>query len=201
MTEVNLFDVDVTNDEDDPDGYNTAYVRVGPLVGGEQLGLSRLRAGAGPEHLPVPLRERRGGVAHRALGPADAAHAGRRAGAGPWDCAFFPTGEAGAHKVTNRTDEPSACDLVEPPPVATSVYPDSDKVGAWPPGKLFRLADAVDYWDGELSAARAYAALCTGESAGAHEQIGEASPPRPFRRRYPSACSACIILWICVVPS
>jgi hypothetical protein len=30
------------------------------------------------------------------------------------------------------------------------VYPDSAKVGAWPPGKLFRLADAVDYWDGEL---------------------------------------------------
>jgi hypothetical protein len=23
-------------------------------------------------------------------------------------------------------------------------------VGAWPPGKLFRLADAVDYFDGEL---------------------------------------------------
>jgi hypothetical protein len=27
-----------------------------------------------------------------------------------------------------------------------SVYPDSNKVGVWPPGKLFRLADAVDYW-------------------------------------------------------
>ena len=27
----------------------------------------------------------------------------------------------------------------------TSVYPDSGKVGAWPPGKLFKLADAVDY--------------------------------------------------------
>jgi hypothetical protein len=34
--------------------------------------------------------------------------------------------------------------------VATSVYPDSQKVGAWPPGKLFRLADDVDYWDGEV---------------------------------------------------
>src|ERR671930_485360 len=26
------------------------------------------------------------------------------------------------------------------------------------------------------------------------------SPSRPFRFRYPSACSACISLWICVVP-
>ena len=27
----------------------------------------------------------------------------------PWDCAFFPAGEEGAHKVTNRTDERCAC--------------------------------------------------------------------------------------------
>ena len=31
-----------------------------------------------------------------------------------------------------------------------AVYPDSNKVGVWPPGKLFRLDDAVDYWDGEV---------------------------------------------------
>ena len=31
-----------------------------------------------------------------------------------------------------------------------AVYPDSDKVGIFPPNKLFRLGDAVDYWDGEL---------------------------------------------------
>ena len=32
---------------------------------------------------------------------------------------------------------------------AVVVYPDSGKVGVWPLGKLFRLADEVDYWDGE----------------------------------------------------
>ena len=32
-------------------------------------------------------------------------------------------------------------------------------------------------------AAATYADACTGESAGAHEQSGEASPLRPFRRR------------------
>jgi hypothetical protein len=30
-----------------------------------------------------------------------------------------------------------------------AVYPDSDKIGVWPPGKLFRAGDAVDYWEGE----------------------------------------------------
>ena len=33
---------------------------------------------------------------------------------------------------------------------AVAVYPDSGKVGVWPLGKLFRLADAVDYYDGEV---------------------------------------------------
>ena len=33
---------------------------------------------------------------------------------------------------------------------AVAVYPDSDKVGVWPPGKLFRLGDAVEYYDGEV---------------------------------------------------
>ena len=28
-------------------------------------------------------------------------------------------------------------------------YPDSGKVGSVPPGKLFRLDDAVGYWEGE----------------------------------------------------
>ena len=46
-----------------------------------------------------------------------------------------------------------------------------------------------------------YAEACTGESAGAHEHSGDVSPPWPFSLRKPSACSACIILWICVVPS
>ena len=35
------------------------------------------------------------------------------------------------------------------PPISVCVYPDSGKVGVWPPGKLFRLGDAVDYWEGE----------------------------------------------------
>ena len=50
-----------------------------------------------------------------------------------------PPGGAGAHR--HPLDEDESC---------LAVYPDSDKIGIWPPGKLFRLGDAVDYWDGEL---------------------------------------------------
>jgi hypothetical protein len=30
-----------------------------------------------------------------------------------------------------------------------AIYPDSDKVGVFPPNELFRRGDAVDYWEGE----------------------------------------------------
>jgi len=53
--------------------------------------------------------------------------------------------------VTNRTDERVRVAMLsnksEP---AVAVYPDSDKIGVWPQNILFRLGDAVDYWDGEL---------------------------------------------------
>ena len=69
----------------------------------------------------------------------------------PWDCVFCPIGEAGAHKVTNHGDEPARIliwsNRSNP---GTTIYPDSNKVGAWPPGKLFRLDDAVDYFEGEV---------------------------------------------------
>ncbi len=41
MSEVNLFDLPLNDDDDDdPAGYHVLYQRVGPLIGAEQLGLS-----------------------------------------------------------------------------------------------------------------------------------------------------------------
>ena len=62
----------------------------------------------------------------------------------------FAPGEGGAHKVTNATGDPLRVAMLSTkPPISVCVYPDSEKVGVWPPGKLFRLGDAVDYWEGE----------------------------------------------------
>jgi uncharacterized cupin superfamily protein len=69
----------------------------------------------------------------------------------PWDAAFFPGDESGAHKVTNGTDETVRVAMLstkDQPNV--SIYPDSEKLGSWPPGKLFTLESAVDYFHGEL---------------------------------------------------
>jgi uncharacterized cupin superfamily protein len=146
----NLFDVEVARDEGDPPGYDTGYARIGPLVGASALGMSvyELPPGqsicpyhweAGDEEWLVVLGGR----------PTLRTPDGERE-LGPWDTVCFPEGPEGAHKVTNRSGETLRVAILstkrEP---AVSVYPDSNKVGAWPPGKLFRLDDAVDYWEGE----------------------------------------------------
>jgi uncharacterized cupin superfamily protein len=151
VTGVNLFGVELTFDEGDPDGYHTAYARVAPLVGGSRLGLSvyELPPGqsicpyhweAGDEEWLVVLTGR----------PTLRTPTGERE-LGPWDAVCFLTGAEGAHKVTNRGEEPARVAMLSTrndPGVA--VYPDSNKIGVWPPGKQFRIDDAVDYWDGEV---------------------------------------------------
>jgi uncharacterized cupin superfamily protein len=151
MSEVNLFDVEVADDDDDPEGYRTSYARVGPLVGGVKLGLSvyRIRPGQSicPYHYEIGAEEWLVVLTGRpTLRTPDGEQVLRE-----WDAVFFAEGEAGAHKVTNNTDEDlRVAILSNKDDPGAAVYPDSDKVGIFPPDKLFKLGDAVDYWDGEL---------------------------------------------------
>jgi uncharacterized cupin superfamily protein len=147
---VNLFDVEVMKDEEDAEGYHLSYVRVGPLIGGRLLGLSVYELPPGQSICPYHYETGEEEwlivlVGEPTLRVPDGERVLR-----PWDTVFFPASEDGAHKVTNATDETVRVAMwsnrADP---NTSVYPDSGKVGAWPPGKLFRLADAVEYFDGE----------------------------------------------------
>lgn len=66
---------------------------------------------------------------------------------------FFPTGPAGAHKLTNCSDTENLVyidfDVVHD--VDITIYPDSDKIGVWGMGinQLYPQGEAVDYYDGE----------------------------------------------------
>ena len=151
MSETNLFSVDVQKDADDPDGYHTSYARVGPLIGAKELGLSVYELPPGqsicPYHYEIGFEEWLIVLSGRpTLRDPDGEQELRA-----WDCVFFPDGPDGAHKVTNRTDETLRVAILsnkgEP---GASVYPDSEKVGIWPPGHLFRKVDAVGYWEGEV---------------------------------------------------
>ena len=66
---------------------------------------------------------------------------------------FFPTGPAGAHKLTNSSDPENLVyidfDVVHD--VDITIYPDSEKIGVWGMGinQLYPQDEAVDYYDGE----------------------------------------------------
>jgi len=147
---VNVFDVDLTYDDDDPDGYHVGYKRLGDELGAQQLGMSVYELPPGqsvcPYHYEIGFEEWLVVLVGRpTLRTPDGEQELR-----PWDLAFFPDGEAGAHKVTNRTDETvRVAILSNKGDPGAAVYPDSEKVGVWPPGKLFRLNEHVSYWDGE----------------------------------------------------
>jgi uncharacterized cupin superfamily protein len=89
-------------------------------------------------------------MAAGARGADRGANAGGRGGGRGGRPVCFPPGPEGAHKTTNRRPETARIAIfstkTEP---AIAVYPDSDKIGIGLRG-LFRLTDAVDYWEGEL---------------------------------------------------
>ena len=63
------------------------------------------------------------------------------------DVVAFSEGEAGAHTLTNATDESVRVAIFSTLDRSSTVYPDSGKISA--NANCFRLSDAVDYWDGE----------------------------------------------------
>jgi uncharacterized cupin superfamily protein len=148
---VNLFSLELQVDDDDPPGYHPSYGRVGPLIGAERLGLSVYDIPPGnsicPYHYELTEEEWLIVlVGTPTVRTPEGDHMLR-----PWDAVCFRPEESGAHKISNATDQPVRVGMLSTKAaVGVSMYPDSGKVGVWPPGKLFRLADAVEYFEGEL---------------------------------------------------
>jgi uncharacterized cupin superfamily protein len=72
----------------------------------------------------------------------------------PGDLAVFPEGPAGAHQLSNETDETCRVLLLSSKsPLAIIHYPDSDKVGLWSQSEgyqaLLSRQPELDYWHGE----------------------------------------------------
>ena len=151
MPDVNLYDVEASADQDDPDGYHASYVRVGPLIGATALGATVYDLPPGqsvcPYHYEHPTEEWLFVLAGRP----SLRHPEGEDELDPGDVVCFLEGPEGAHKVTNRTEEPVRIAILSTKPSVDVVfYPDSDKIAVSPPGKIFRAGDAVDYWTGEV---------------------------------------------------
>ena len=157
MTEpLNLFDVELETDDDDPEGYRTSYRRLGPLLGASLLGATIYQLPPGQSICPYHYEYGNEEWLLVLDGRPTVRHADGEDELEPWDVVCFPEGPAGAHKVTNRgAAEVRVAILSTKVDPSIAVYPDSNKIGAWsgPDNEdkiMARLGSDLDYWDGEL---------------------------------------------------
>jgi uncharacterized cupin superfamily protein len=127
-------------------GYRWRAAIVGRALGSSQIGARVYELEAGERTLPFHFHHAEEEWLVVITGaPALRGPDGERA-LREGDVVCFPRGPAGAHQVTGpgtvlMLAANAAFDTIE--------YPDSGKIQVRPSGQIFRLADAVDYWDGE----------------------------------------------------
>ncbi len=135
--------------------------QLGEAAGGDELGCSLYELPAGeaswPYHYHTANEEALYVLAGSGMLRLDGEQQALRAG----DYVALPADESGGHRVVNDSDGPLrylAVSTMNEPEV--TVYPDSGKLGVFvgaPPGGrgershhgYYRMADDVDYWEGE----------------------------------------------------
>jgi uncharacterized cupin superfamily protein len=144
---VNLLEVD-RGRESERDGFRFFGRRLGHALGAELLGCGLYDLPPGEQLWPYHYHFGNEEWAVVVAGaPTVRTPAGERE-LRPGDIVAFPEGEEGAHTFLNHSDEDARVALFSTLNRQTlPVYLDSRKVSA--AGHVFRLEDAVDYWDGE----------------------------------------------------
>ncbi len=156
MRRFNLHTAEFEYDASDPEGYQAGMARFGPQIGATMLGGSIYDLPPGqsncPYHYEYGNEEWLIVLEGRPVLRTPDGELELEAG----DVACFPEGPAGAHKVTNRSEEPARVLMLSTkakPDV--SVYPDSGKIGVFPGNPDDQLivprSAGVDYYDGELA--------------------------------------------------
>lgn len=153
---VNVDDVELQQFRggDAPEGFRCRLGRLGPLLGAEWLSASLWEIdpgqGGAPYHCDHACEE----WVLVLAGTPDLRHPGGEDRLEPGDVVCFPVGPEGAHRLRNRGSELVRLVIFSTValPRATE-YPDSGKLlvvySPDQPSAVFRLADAVSYWDGE----------------------------------------------------
>lgn len=155
MRRMNLFTAEVGHDADDPAGYESGYVRLGPLIGAERIGATIYQLGPGQSNCPYHYEY---GCEEWLLvveGRPTIRHPEGEDELEPGDLVCFPEGPTGAHKVTNLTESAVRVMILSTKgDPAVAVYPDSDKIGVWTGSDadqlIVRRESGVDYWDREI---------------------------------------------------
>jgi uncharacterized cupin superfamily protein len=141
------------DESSDVPGFTWRATRVGPRVGGSEVGMSLVELPPGEQSFPYHF--------HRAneewlivLGGAPTLREpGGEQRLRPGDVVCFPVGPEGAHQLRNDGEEPARVAIfstrIQPEVVE---YPDSGKVGIRAPdaGYNVRREPELEYWEGEL---------------------------------------------------
>jgi uncharacterized cupin superfamily protein len=154
MRRYNLHEPDLIDDEDDPDGFRTAYDRIGPKVGGEKLGATLYLVRPGQSICPYHYEYGEEEWLLVVEGRPTLRHPGGEDELRQGDVVAFVEGPEGAHKVTNHTDADAKVLMwANVSSTGVVVYPDSDKIAANPKDGRDRLivqrSAGVGYWEGE----------------------------------------------------
>ena len=154
MKRVNLAEPAFTYDPEDPEGFRVGTFRFGPLVGAEELGTSVYELQPGQSICPYHYEYAEEEWLLVLAGAPTLRHADGTDQLAQWDAVCFPRGPAGAHQVSNDTEETVRVlmySTVKHP--AATVYPDSDKIAIWTGNReddlIVHRPSGVDYWSGE----------------------------------------------------
>ena len=152
VNRMNLDRAQPTPHRNAPEGFGARDVDLGSLIGGKHLGGTLVELPPGERAWPYHWE-----AAHEewlivlAGTPTVRTPEGEEVLA-PGDVVCFEAGPAGAHQLSNASDELCrAVMLSTRTRVNVVVYPDSGKVGVRTPwlGANFPQATAVEYWEGE----------------------------------------------------
>jgi uncharacterized cupin superfamily protein len=128
------------------EGYRWRGAKIGKQLGSARIGASLYELAAGERAYPFHLHH---GMEEWLLvveGTPTVRLADGELELRAGDVVCFPTGPDGAHQVRG----PGRVLILSANHTPEAIeYPDSGKLGIAPPGRIFRIADAADYWEGE----------------------------------------------------
>jgi uncharacterized cupin superfamily protein len=153
VKKLNLDNTQPEYDETDPEGYRAGQLKVGPQIGAATMAGGYYEVPPGQANCPYHYESDEEWLLVLE-GRLTVRHPEGEDELGPGDLVCFPAGPAGAHKLTNNGTEPVRMLIVSTANLpAVAVYPDSDKIGVWTPGRtdniMVRRESGVDYYDGE----------------------------------------------------
>ena len=155
LRRVNLFSVPVEASSERPEGYRFALARLATQIGAVKIGATVYDLPPGQNSFPYHYEYGCEEWLLIVAGRPTLRHPDGADELEPGDLVCFPEGPAGAHKVTNATDETVRIMILSTKgSPAVAVYPDSDKIGVYTQDEaddvMVRRESDVDYWDREL---------------------------------------------------